>query len=1456
MDGQSHSYFLRSRIAENENMSNITLTVEQFETLLGRLNINQNSPVTTGNFSKCSSRFDGSKGSDVSAFIDAIEVYKDCTGITDENALKGLPMLLDSFAAKWFQGVKASVTSWQDAVSLLRNTFGPLKPPYRVYRELFAEEQDSKTKTDVFICKTRSILAQLPSGTLTEAVQLDMVYGLLHRKIREKVPRDKINSFNELLTQARLAEETFDVSCENKDAVPSKKRCNYCNHLGHIKSECRKFAKENNTGELNYSRDSAKSLNESSQSTLRGTPPKIACYGCGSQGFIRSNCPKCNAKTSADSNSIMSTEFMCNSFDDTSNAITRPLVPIKVYGHNGFGFIDTGAKTSVAGSMLAKILLKEEVPYSECNLLMTLADGVQREVQAQIFEVPVTLQHKIVQVRFVSVPEHVASRTLLGVDFVTTANIILNIPEKNYYFRENPSKVFTFNSEMEVKCSINTINFDDIVLRKDEGVSLKTEEREDLDHLLSDFAELFATSDETTPFAEHTIPLLDENPISMPPYRLPEPKKQLLREELDKLLQDGVIEECESPYAAPVVLVPKKDGKIRLTVDYRGINAVTRPDRYPLPRLDDLLHEAKQSKYMSTLDLKSGYHQISVKETDRDKTAFTTPFGTYRFIRMPFGLRNAPATFQRLMNKFKAGLLNVFILVYLDDIIIISPSFSEHINDLKAVFERLIYFKLRLNRQKCFFSCDSVRYLGHIISSSGIQPDPDKVCAIKQMKPPSNVKQLLSFFQTCSWFRRFIPDFARVTKPLSTLLKKSSKWAWGPDQDEAFQSLKELLSTSPILRQADPHLPYILRTDASGYALGACLLQGEGPDERPVEYASRLLTSAEVNYSTTEREALGVVWAVKKFRGYLEGAVTVVQTDHQPLKWLMSLKSPSGRLARWSLSLQEFDLRIDYISGRCNVIADTLSRPIVEETLIATITIDLPTISPKDLRQQQLEDPELNKIIVCLENPTTEVDFKKWSERGFLMCNGVLYKFTPDIDEEEPQLVAPKSRIPKILHDYHDADVSGHYGVEKTIQRISGRYYWPGMRRTITEHVRKCLECQRYKTTNLKPGGVLQTPVPAQRFEVISIDLFGPLPEASTGERWILTVEDYASRWIELFALADAKAETCAKCLINEIILRYGVPRRVISDNGVQFVGALMQQVAHVLGFQQSLIPVYHPESNPIERRHRDVKTQLAILTNGDHASWKDKLAAVRFSMNTAHCESTDFTPAYLTFGRELRTPDDVSRDLRAIIAHDNFATEITPYLRIIADTLNEAKENHMQAQDKWSSYKNQHRRPTTFSVGDHVLVESHLLSKAKDAITAKFSPKRDGPYEIVKVVTPTTYVVASPKDPSVPLGKYHASALYPFVGDMETEPVRPIRKRGRPANKPTTEPEGENLEGEEEGNQPGPVDDSYDPDSLDPAPDALAPAADSPQIDIVSDENCGRPRRRTPKSKCPCCPP
>ncbi|GFX49705.1 transposon Tf2-11 polyprotein [Trichonephila clavipes] len=572
-------------------------------------------------------------------------------------------------------------------------------------------------------------------------------------------------------------------------------------------------------------------------------------------------------------------------------------------------------------------------------------------------------------------------------------------------------------------------------------------------------------------------------------------------------------------------------------------------------------------------------------------------------------------------------------------------------------------------------------------------------------------------------------------------------------------------------------MPY----DASNYALGAVLLQGEGSDEHPIEYASRLLTPAERNYSTTEREALAVVWVLKKFRGYIEGTEITVASDHQPLKWLLNIKSPTGRLARWALEIQSFNLKVQYIPGKANVVADMLSRPVTQEEESFceenNITIaDMPTRSCKDMREAQLKDDNLKKIIDSFESPLKTEEYANWTERGFLMNQGVLYRYVPDADSAEAQLVIPTAERELIMERHHNDPMAGHYGEEGTFQKIARRYSWTGMRKYISDYIKKCPECARFKATNQKPAGLLRTPVYSQRFEVIAIDLFGPLPQTDTGKQWIFIVEDCATKWVELFALSQASARQCATTLIEEVFMRHGIPRRIISDNGTQFVSAVLQQICFTLNISQNLIPVYSPQSNPVERKNRDLKPRLAILVGDDHSSWYSKLPVIRFAMNTTVCDTTGHTPAYLLFGRELRTVDDVVQDFKSVVHNDNFVAKITPYLKRFATITEDIRERIKTKQDQRKKQYDKNRRPVYYSPGDKVWVTLHPISSAKNKKTSKFMPKRDGPYLILTQKSPTSYVIASLANPSEPIATYHTSALTP-VKDTNTSPVAPLRK-------------------------------------------------------------------------------
>ncbi|KAJ3648381.1 hypothetical protein Zmor_020190 [Zophobas morio] len=619
-------------------------------------------------------------------------------------------------------------------------------------------------------------------------------------------------------------------------------------------------------------------------------------------------------------------------------------------------------------------------------------------------------------------------------------------------------------------------------------------------------------------------------------------------------------------------------------------------------------------------------------------------------------------------------------------------------------------------------------------------------------------------------------------------VKKDAAWQWDSTHQEAFEELKQRLADAPILRQANPEEPFVLRTDASAYALGAALLQGEGPEERPIEYASRLLTNHEQNYTTTEREALAIVWAVRRFRGYLEESSTVVITDHQPLRWLMTLKTPTGRLARWALQLQPYHLTIEYTPGKANVVADMLSRPHLPEVAIDSVEVDLPTRKANELRSEQRKDEEIRKIMDDLVHAQAEIS-QQWTSRGYLLNQGVLYRYSQDGESEEAQLVVPKHERPRVLAEYHDSPTAGHYGVERTYYRIKRRYYWTGMRRYITDYLKGCIDCQRYKAPNLKPAGLLQTPAMGHRMEVLAVDLFGPLPPTKEHHRWVLIVEDYATRWVELFTLAEASAEACATTLVTEVFLRYGIPRRIVSDNGTQFISAVMQKITFCLGITQSFTPVYHPEANPVERKNRDLKTQLAIqIGNQPHENWDEKIPSIRFAMNSAWCSGTGYSPAYLMFGRDLRTVDDVTHDLRAITLRENFVPEATPLLLTLDETLKRAREIHESEQDRRKRDQDRHRKTSTaYAPGDLVLVKTHRLSKASQGFTSKFAPKQDGPYVVLRRHGPTSYEIAAHQQPDVVLGLYHASDLVPYQPPTQeatqpVPPVQPLRRRGRPS--------------------------------------------------------------------------
>ncbi len=433
---------------------------------------------------------------------------------------------------------------------------------------------------------------------------------------------------------------------------------------------------------------------------------------------------------------------------------------------------------------------------------------------------------------------------------------------------------------------------------------------------------------------EHEIDTGNNTPIAQKPYKVDSEKREIMKKEIKKLREMGWIRKAHGPWASPVVMVKKKDGEIRFCVDYRKINAITTTDAHPLPRIEELLEQFSESKWFSSIDLASGYHQIKMKESDIEKTAFTCCFGLYEYVVMPFGLKNAPPTFQRMMNELFMDYLYDWMVVYIDDILIYSKTFEEHMEHLKIVFDILRKANLMMKLKKCKFLEQNIEFLGHIVGKDGIKVDPAKIEKVKDLKIPTTVREVRSILGLCSYYRKFVKDFSKIAKPLNELLKKNKdnkeknpKIEWNEERQEAFEILKQKLIEAPILQSPNFNKEFILITDASGIGLGAVLsqLNNEGK-EVVIAYASRTLNETEKRYSNSDRECLAIVWAIRYWHKYLIRAKFRIITDHAALKTLQTAKVPIGRRGKWMMELQQYDYKIEHKSGKENKNADALSR--------------------------------------------------------------------------------------------------------------------------------------------------------------------------------------------------------------------------------------------------------------------------------------------------------------------------------------------------------------------------------------------------------------------------------------------------------------------------------------------------------------------------------------------------
>lgn len=616
------------------------------------------------------------------------------------------------------------------------------------------------------------------------------------------------------------------------------------------------------------------------------------------------------------------------------------------------------------------------------------------------------------------------------------------------------------------------------------------------------------------------------------------------------------------------------------------------------------------------------------------------------------------------------------------------------------------------------------------------------------------------FLGLCAYYRRFIPDFARIASPLTRLTRDDVAFVWGDEQEAAFNDLRQRLQTTPVLAHFDDTAPTVLHTDASNVGLGAVLVQRQDDEERVIAYASRTLSRTEANYSTTEKECLAVVWAVMKFRPYLYGRPFKVISDHHSLCWLTSLKDPSGRLARWSLRLQEFDITMVYKSGKRHTDADCLSRsPIESAAAFDEETAFLGILDTSTIADHQHDDPELLGLINYLEGRSQNAP--KAFTRGlssFCLRNNVLYKMNFSSDGSTYLLVVPTTLRSEVLQACHNEVTSGHLGYTRTLSRVRGRYYWPRLTATVKHHVRTCLDCQRRKSPPTKRAGLLHpVQIPTTPFDQIGMDLLGPLPTSSVGNRWVIVATDYLTRYAETKAIQRGTAEEVARFFIENIVLRHGAPSIVITDRGTAFTAALLDHVLVLSGTIHRKSTAYHPQTNGLtERLNKTLEDMLSMYVDIEHKNWDEILPYITFAYNTAKQETTRMTPFSLVHGREVRTMLD------AMLPHecDDNETSADAFTQRAEEARQLARLRIYQQQEYDAGRYNQRHTPVTYETGDRVWVWTPVRRRG---LSEKLLRRYFGPYRVLRRLSDVTYEVV-PDSPNCSRRRQHRPELVHVV--------------------------------------------------------------------------------------------
>lgn len=960
-------------------------------------------------------------------------------------------------------------------------------------------------------------------------------------------------------------------------------------------------------------------------------------------------------------------------------------VTFKVGGRSFKALADSGASLSLCSARVAGL---EEIAGTKAAKVKTvrLGDGSSKDLTSVVQMSFTTDQGgtKLVDGDFEFwVLDTLPVDVILGLDFM-----------RKFKLNINPGK-----HRLEVCDSLTAFLPPDLAAVR-MGDDLTEEERTKLSALLADYTDIFAN--DAQPYGRTSLTHLTIDTGSSPPIshglRPTSPQdRQIIREEVDKMLSTGVIRPSMSPWASPVVLVPKPDGSTRFCVDYRRVNSVTKKDVYPLPRVTDMLEALARGRYFTTMDAASGYWQIPMAPKDIEKTAFLTPEGLYEFTVMPFGLCNAPAVFQRLMNGVLAGLLWVNCLVYLDDVNLFTSTFDEHLEKLRDVFERFRQAGLKLKAKKCVFGASKLKFLGHVVAREGVMPDPEKVTKLRNYPEPRSVNEVRQFLGLAGYYRRFIERYSARAGPLLDLLVDGVKFAFDEKQKQAFTDIKTAIESEAVLPHPRFDLPFILDTDASDEGLGAVLSQVVDDKERPICFASRRLLPAEKKWHIREKEALGIIWGLETFRHFLLGSEFLIRTDHSSLTDLA--KAKSGRLARWAIRLAEFgDFQVQHRAGRQHGNCDALSRALPPSDMMPEIatyfsitqkevteSFGVPRFRLEEIRERQLEDPWI------IDH---RIEFAKGQRPGFREVDGILCAQ----GKAGLKILVPEALRETIVQDLHDFC---HFGRAKILSLVQERYHWPGIANDVKRVCSTCLGCLKRKTPQQK-SGLLGTRPPTAPWDTVAMDFCGPYVKSRLGHKYVLVFVDEFTKWVELCPCTDQLASTVARKFIERIIAGHGLPSRLLSDRGPQFKSGLIDSLCGTFGIRKIFSSAYYPQGDGYaERFMRTMNNSLSVLCRSEHDRWDEFVPTLQLAYNASGHAATGFSPFQMNTGRIPRLPGESEKPTQSITTPTHFEK----IRDLVGDTLAQARSN---LESYWSRMKASYdrgRKEVELKVGDWVLI-------------------------------------------------------------------------------------------------------------------------------------------------------